>query len=164
MSRRRILLAYSSLINAIQTIPTNEIWYTSTDGNVVTPYATDVFGANIVSNTYSGGKGVIKFDGDVTTIGDSAFENCDSLISVIIPDSVTTIGEKAFAYCPNLTSIYCKATTPPTLGGTFVFNINGSGRKIYVPYQSLDAYKTATNWSEYADDIVGYDFENNIIV
>ena len=165
---------------------TNVIYYTSTDGNMVTPYETDVFGANIVSNTYSDGKGVIKFDGDVTTIGDEAFAYCSSLTSITIPNSVTTIGDYAFSYCTNLTSVtipdsvttignyafyhcisltsvYCKATTPPTLNGSSVFDDNGTGRKIYVPYQSLDAYKTATNWSEYADDIVGYDFEKNLI-
>ena len=45
-----------------------------------------------------------------------------------------------------------------------MFSGNASGRKIYVPYQSLDAYKTATYWSEYANDIVGYDFENDTVV
>ena len=32
----------------------------------------------------------------VTTIGDSAFERCESLQSVHIPDSVTTIGKNVF--------------------------------------------------------------------
>ena len=39
-------------------IPNNEIWYTSSNGKIVTPNATDVFGANIVSNTYENGKGI----------------------------------------------------------------------------------------------------------
>ena len=33
------------------------------------------------------------------------------------------------------------------------------GCAIYVPAESVEAYKAATNWSEYAADIVGYDFE-----
>ena len=41
----------------------------------------------------------------VTTIGDSAFSDCDSLTSVTIPDSVTTIGRTAFGSCGRLTSI-----------------------------------------------------------
>ena len=86
-------------------IPDNEIWYTSSDGNVVTPYNTNVFGANIISNTYNNGKGVITFDGDVATIGNRAFIGCDSLTSVTIPDSVTTIGEDAFYGCDSLTSV-----------------------------------------------------------
>jgi hypothetical protein len=83
----------------------NEIWYTSTDGNVVTPYATDVFGANIVSNTYENGKGVITFDGEATSIGEWAFAGCSSLTSITIPNSVTTIGNYAFMNCQGLTSI-----------------------------------------------------------
>ena len=82
--------------------PNNEIWYTSTDGEVVEPCYTNVFGANIVSNTYKDGKGVITFDGDVSAIGDLAFFGCRSLSSVTIPDSVTTIGNAAFNYCYNL--------------------------------------------------------------
>ena len=214
-------------------VPNNQIWYTSDDGKVVTPYDTKVFGANIISNTYSNGKGVITFDGDVTTIGYDAFYNRESLTSVNIPDSVTTIGGCAFVYCRSLTSVnipdsvttigikafycctsltsvnipdsvttignsafwactsltsvnigdsvttigdyafrscnslkrvYCKATTPPALGGTYVFYDNGSGRKIYVPAGSVEAYKSADGWNEYADAIVGYDFENGVVI
>ena len=95
-------------------IPNNQIWYTSTDSEIVEPcsgvfnnYA-DVlttFGVNIVSNTYVDGKGVIEFDGDVTIIGDYAFHYCSSLTSVTIPDSVTTIGDYAFSSCSSLTSV-----------------------------------------------------------
>ena len=41
----------------------------------------------------------------VTSIGDYAFESCDSLTSITIPSSVTSIGENAFWYCNSLTSI-----------------------------------------------------------
>ena len=81
--------------------PNNEIWYTSSDGSIVKPYieGEDIFGAEIESNTYEGGKGIIKFNGDVTTIGEHAFNHCDNLTSVTIPNSVTTIGGEAFADC-----------------------------------------------------------------
>ena len=95
----------------------------------------------------------------VTTIGDYAFYYCTSLTSVTIHDSVTTIGNAAFRYCHSLTSVYFKATTPPTLGDSYVFDYNASGRKIYVTAESVGAYKAAAYWSEYAADIVGYDFE-----
>ncbi len=186
-----------------------KIYYTSTDGNVVTPYrsGTSYFGANIISNTYADGQGVITFDGNVTSIGDSAFSYCSSLTSVTIPDSVTSIGDSAFRdctsltrvtisdsvtsigyyafqncssltsvtigngvtsigdsafrYCTSLTSVYCKPTTPPEwyFGYSWeAFHYNASGRKIYVPTDSVDAYKTANGWSAYADAIVGYSF------
>ena len=62
---------------------------------------------NIISNTYDSEKEcwVIKFDGDVTTIGEWAFYACSSLTSVTIPDSVTTIGCEAFSGCSSITSV-----------------------------------------------------------
>ena len=99
----------------------------------------------------------------VTTIASCAFYDCSSLTSVTIGDSVTEIGWYAFYYCTSLTSVYCKATTPPTItidefGYWDAFDINASGRKIYVPMESVEAYKSAGGWSKYASDIVGHNF------
>jgi hypothetical protein len=48
-----------------------------------------------------------KIDGlPVTTIGEGAFFDCKSLISVTLPDSVTSIGYNAFENCDNLDSVY----------------------------------------------------------
>ena len=93
----------------------------------------------------------------VTTIGDCAFGKCSSLTSVTIPDSVTTIGIQAFSGCSSLTSVYCKAVTPPA-GDYDMFYDNAYGRKIYVPTESVEAYKSAEYWSAYKSSIVGYDF------
>ena len=98
-------LNLTKLPNGLSVIPNNEIWYTSTDGKIIEPRNTDAFGANIVSNTYENGKGIIFFDGDVTSIGDYAFSGCSSLTSITIPDSVTSIGYDAFHNCTSLTSI-----------------------------------------------------------
>lgn len=87
------------IINIDSGIPNNEIWYTSFDGNVVTPNAFSIFGANIESNTYENGKGVITFDGSVTNIGGNNFRNCTSLTSITIPNSVKHIGTTAFYNC-----------------------------------------------------------------
>ena len=106
----------------------------------------------------------------VTTIGDYAFYGCSSLTSVTIPDSVTKIGERAFYNCTSLTSVYCKATTPPSLVGTYAFKREGVGYHynigcpIYVPAESVKAYKAVSGWSEYTNYIVGYDFETGEVV
>ncbi len=83
----------------------NMIWYTSTDGNVVTPNATAAFGANIVSNTYENGKGIIIFDGDVTEIGENAFYLCENLASITLPEGITSIGTMAMDTCTNLSEV-----------------------------------------------------------
>ena len=93
----------------------------------------------------------------VTSIGDCAFGGCDSLTSVTIGNGVTSICSYAFANCTSLKEVYCKPTTPPTGGSRMFFN-NASDRTIYVPSNSVSAYKWASGWSDYASDIVGYDF------
>ena len=94
----------------------------------------------------------------VTTIGNAAFASCDALTSVTIGNSVTTIGGNAFRHCSALKEVYCKPTTPPSLDGSSVFDSNASGRKIYVPTASVDAYKAKLYWSEYASAIYPYTF------
>lgn len=147
--------------------PTNEIWYTTTDGEIITLYETDVFGATIISNKrYTNGhgaiRGVIVFDNAVTEIGEEAFEYCSNLTSVTLPNNVTKIGEHTFSSCGSLESVYCKATTPPTavldVNGWEAFDVNADNRKIYILHGSVYAYKNAEGWRQYADDIVGYDF------
>ena len=50
----------------------------------------------------------ITYEGEtynVKSIGESAFYDCDSLMSIVIPSSVASIGESAFHGCNNLSSI-----------------------------------------------------------
>ena len=106
----------------------------------------------------------------VTSIGYQAFGWCSSLTAVSIPNRVTKIGDSAFSGCKSLKYVYCKRTTPPSLGGvtfgnefsptvsTSAFDNNASDRKILVPVGSGEAYKSARYWSEYADAIVEYEF------
>ena len=83
----------------------NEIWYTSKYEEVITPTKTDIFGALITSNVYENGKGVITFDGNITTIGTEAFKNNTNLSSITIPEGVTSIGNYAFIGCKALTAV-----------------------------------------------------------
>ena len=99
--------------------PNQIIYYTSTDGSVVVPYKTDVFGANIISNTYENGRGVITFDGDVTSIGTYAFMGRSKLASISIPESVTSIGVEAFNSC-EISSITIPESVSSIGHGAFV--------------------------------------------
>lgn len=94
----------------------------------------------------------ITISDSVTTIGNNVFYGCSALTSVIIPSSVTSIGGNVFYFCSSLTSVTIQATTPPTLGNNAVF-YNTNNCPIYVPAESVAAYKAATNWSTYADRI-----------
>lgn len=95
--------------DGIKIHPDNQIWYTSSDNQAVTPYpyASDPFDANIVSNTYNAEKKcwVLSFDKDITTIGEMAFSGCKNLTTVTIPDGVTTINGRAFYNCTSLKKV-----------------------------------------------------------
>ena len=85
-----------------------------------------------------------------------SFANCMQLNSVKIPSGITLIGGYAFYNCTSLVEIgFSKHTAVPTLVSADVFNSTSSSLAIKVPLALLDEWKAATNWSTYADKIVG---------
>lgn len=88
---------------------------------------------------------------NITAIANDAFYESFSLRDVTIPASIKSIGDYAFYYCESLNSVYCKSTTPPTLGEGVFDNYGDTpiGCKIYVPATSVTQYKNAQNWSHY---------------
>ena len=92
----------------------------------------------------------------VTSIGNYAFYLCNALTSVSLP-AVTSIGYSAFLYCGNLTTmtIGTNLDTVCTLSNTDA--IPSDVGAIYVPYNLQGEYKTATNWSSFADKIRAYE-------
>lgn len=96
---------WAKVASELKELCNNTIIYTSLNGKIVTPYAKDAFGANIISNTYENGQGIITFDGPVTSIGDFAFYECSQLWTITLPESVTSIGNSAFDQCVMLSSI-----------------------------------------------------------
>lgn len=90
--------------------------------------------------------------------GEGMFYGCANLELAIIPATVTSITACAFYSYTSLTTFVCKALVPPALGDTNALLAtpvaSGTG-SIYVPDASVEAYKTATNWSTYASRIKG---------
>lgn len=81
------------------------------------------------------------------TVG--AFYGCMELVTLILPNSIQSIDHNGIRECLHLENLICLSETPPILG-TQAFSGN-SRMTIYVPADSVDAYKTA--WSDFADRI-----------
>lgn len=86
--------------------PDNEIWYTTVSGGLLSGgkngFAPSVY---LLSNTYEGGKGVLRFSGDITEIVTEAFSYNSDLKTLVIPSGVRYTSYSSFRECVNLTSI-----------------------------------------------------------
>lgn len=96
----------------------------------------------------------VSFPYGLTSIGNAVFQNCYSLLRLWFPSTLTSIGQNAFNGCAGVKEYHFRSTTPPTLANTNAFTGTPTLSKIYVPYSAdhsiLNAYKNATNWSNYA--------------
>ena len=119
--------------------------------------ATGIYHASINGNYAIYGcyslKMLVPDGGD--TIPNDSMENLYSMERMTIPAGITTINASAFSNNYNVMEYHIKPTTPPALGNTNAFNNINKLCKIYVPSASLNDYKTASNWSTYADYMVG---------
>ena len=93
------------------------------------------WGPTSISSTYQlkiGGS-LIKFleiPSSVTNIAASAFQGCNSLVSITIPNSVNSIGNGAFANCPSLTSVAIPNSVK-SIGGD-AFNNSVALKTVYI--------------------------------
>ena len=98
----------------------------------------------------------ITIPNGITSVGDSIFNTCYSLASITIPNGITSIGDSAFKNCRGVVFYdFTACTTVPTLASTTAFTGIPADCKIRVPAALVNAWKAATNWSTYADHIVG---------
>ena len=174
---------YAFRVNGVapefKSIPSHQIWYTSTDQKIV-ELMNDKGLISVVSNVYDkeNDKGVITCAGRIETIGQSVFYDVDNLKTVILPKHVRTIMTTAFANIPTLESVtlpknlkniyggafagnksalktvFCDIATPPT-GASGMFDATFTGT-IYVPLGSVSLYQSADYWKKC--NIQGYEF------
>ena len=86
-----------------------DITWTLSDDGILTISGTDMPNYEYTNNApwYSLSSKIkqIEIENGVTSIGNCAFRDCNSLSSITIPNSVTSIGTDAFAHCYNLSSV-----------------------------------------------------------
>jgi hypothetical protein len=110
-----------------------------------------------IGNSAFAGSGIeeIHLPNDITEIWHSAFSQA-GLKSLELPSSVTKIEYNAFYNCSSLTAVTVNSVTPPEIsinsGAWRAFDATNNC-PIYVPSSSVNAYKSAQGWSDYADRI-----------
>ena len=74
-----------------------------------------------------------------------------------MPSTLLKITMEMCYGCDALMCVICKAVTPPTenTSGQNMFARITTAFRIYVPDESVDAYKAASSWSTYANRILG---------
>ena len=85
----------------------------------------------------------------ITTIGDWPFSGCSKLKRVEFGEGLSSIGKSLFDGANAMESLTIRSATVPSLAAA----LKGRTPSIYVPANLVDAYKIATNWSTYADNI-----------
>jgi hypothetical protein len=92
----------------------------------------------------------------VTFVGDRAFEYCTNLVSITYGKSVERLNGGPVAGDLALQEIKCKAVVPPIIFSGFEPQ-QTKNTTLYVPIQSLEAYRQANHW-KFLQNIVGVNF------
>lgn len=121
------------IVSNKRTQPNNEIWYTSTDGNVVEVDTSRINPLILVSNTYEDGKGVLKFKDDITSLPRFCFVECYTFKTINLPNSLTTIGDSAFRKCENLIEINFSKESQLTTIANYGFIVCSKLPSIVIP-------------------------------
>lgn len=95
---------------------------------------------------------VVLPDG-VVSIGESAFRDCNSLKNIFIPANMRYLGAYAFSWCGALNQVTFASVDPPIIGQG-IFGYCSDMLQLLIPAGTMDAYSSATGWSEYVQYLV----------
>ena len=137
--------------NSVTSIGDDAFWDCSGLTSVTIPNSVTSIGRNTFR--YCSGLTSVTIPNSVKTIGEYAFRGCVRLTSVTIPNSVRTIGEYAFSGCGALTSVTSLISTPISLNENTFSNYN---IPLYVPSESVEAYRAMKPWNEFKEIIPIY--------
>lgn len=114
--------------------------------------------------------GLVKFDGmssinNPISIGESAFENCDNLTSVVITRGIKEIGARAFYGCDKLKNVALGASTD-FYDNTLTINQNAfaldsSLQYVFLTHYNPNSYILDSCFGENTSDITFYIPNNN---
>ena len=101
---------------------------------------------------------------DIKVVPPAVFKGCSSINTVRLHKDITEIKSGAFQNCTSITNVYCEAITPPKYR-TDAFRYHSVyyestkiiNCRIYVPAESVAAYKAADGWKDHAANILPYD-------
>jgi hypothetical protein len=91
----------------------------------------------------------------IKNYGQRCFENCQQLETVRI-ESQAGLPPHCFQYDTKLKRVICLLETPPNIYADQFKQFKG-GETIEVLPDKVETYKSATNWSNYADYIIAYE-------
>ena len=146
-------LPHIELPNTLACIDPVAFQYCTTLVNIEIPSNVTILGYGAFMGCHSLTNIQFGSDNKLHTIEYGAFSECTSMLTITIPSGVTYIGDEVFTEGTNLTSLIVMAETPPTVG-EYLFAGSENPTEIKVPASSVDAYKAADGWSDYADIIV----------
>lgn len=95
-------------------------------------------------------------DYTITNIGNNAFNRCEALTTIELPSTLEEIGKMAFLNSPKINKVTCHAVVPPTFKVTYIkvfLDSVCSVSTLIVPAGSVDAYKNAKFWKDFANII-----------
>lgn len=96
--------------------------------------------------------GELVIPASVTSIGEGCFDLCDRISSLTISSSNTQINYFAFTRT-GIQSVTCLGTTPPPCiyqeNKDWIFSNEVYSKPLYVPKESINLYRTATEWKKF---------------